>query len=303
MHRRFIALGLAGAALFATCVAAAATSAPHVVATVRAGVAPIGLSSAANALWTADYGAGSLVRIDPARNRVVKQISLSASPYAVAFGGGALWVTSFDQPFVSRVDPKTNRVVARVPVGSTEQAGLGVHGGEVWVAVFGAGRVARIDIATNKVVGSIAVGGKPETVVFAAGSAWVPNEDHSVARIDPTTGRIVKRIGVGADPDDEMFCRDRLWVSDRLGSRVSVIDPSSNTVVARPKVGVGAMGLACDAGAWLANYNTGELLKLDAGGRVLRRLEVGMQPREVLIAFGDLWVSNQQSGTVVRVRR
>jgi YVTN family beta-propeller protein len=302
VRRRIVAVWVIGAALVASSAGGAAT-APRIAATIRAGVAPIGVASGAGSLWTADYGGGSLVRIDPAHNRVVKQITLGASPYRVAFGGGALWVSAFDEPFVSRVDPGTNRVVARVRVSSTEQAGLAVHGGELWVAVYGGGRVARIDVATNKVVHSIAVGGNPETVVFAAGSAWVPNEDHTVARIDPVSGKIVARIRVGADPDDAMFCRGRLWVSDLRGSRLSVIDPATNAVVARPNVGVGSMGMACDAGVWVANYDTGKLLQLDASGKVLRRLEVGVQPRELLIAFGDLWVSNQRSGTVVRVRR
>jgi DNA-binding beta-propeller fold protein YncE len=45
------------------------------------------------------------------------------------------------------------------------------------------------------------------------------------------------------------------------------------------------------------------VLKIDlARRRVLRRLNVGVQPREVELGAGAVWVSNQGSGTVSRIR-
>jgi virginiamycin B lyase len=285
-------------------VSAAAVDGARIVATINAGVAPIGLAAGAGSLWVADYGGGTLVRIDPARNRVLKRIKLDASPYGVTAGAGGVWVSAFDAPYVSRVDPATNRVVARVQLGAAEHAGITANGHEVWVAMYGSGRIARIDATTNKVKARIAVGGRPEAVVFAAGSAWVPNEDGTVARIDPASGGILKRIRVGADPDYAIWCHGRLWVSDLRGPKLSVIDPATNSVVAAPAVGVGSAGLACGPTIWSANYDSGEVLELNAtSGKALRHLMVGSQPREVLVAFGDVWVSNQRSGTVVRIRR
>src|SRR5207237_587958 len=98
---------------------------------------------------------------------------------------------SFDSSSVLRIDPATNRVVARIDVGATEMAGITATSAAVWVAVYGAGTVVRIDPATNSVVGRIHVGGKPEDVVLYAGAVWVPNENGTLARIDPGTNAVV----------------------------------------------------------------------------------------------------------------
>jgi hypothetical protein len=45
------------------------------------------------------------------------------------------------------------------------------------------------------------------------------------------------------------------------------------------------------------------VLKVDfARRRVIRRLDVGFEPREVELGAGAIWVSNQGSGTVSRIR-
>jgi virginiamycin B lyase len=139
--------------------------------------------------------------------------------------------------------------------------------------------------------------------VLAAGAAWVPNENGTVSRIDPATNAVTATIRVGADPDNAVFCRGRLWVSSLHGPRLYVIDPAKSAVAARVRVGTGSVGLACSRALWVANYDTGQVLKIDlARRRVLRRLNVGVQPREVELGAGAVWVSNQGSGTVSRIR-
>jgi DNA-binding beta-propeller fold protein YncE len=92
-----------------------------------------------------------------------------------------------------------------------------------------------------------------------------------------------------------------LWVSSLRGPRLYIIDPAKSAVAAR--VGTGSVGLACSRVFWVANYDTGQVLKIDlARRRVLRRVTVGVQPREVELGAGAVWVSNQGSGTVSRIR-
>jgi hypothetical protein len=53
----------------------------------------------------------------------------------------------------------------------------------------------------------------------------------------------------------------------------------------------------------VANFGTGYVLKVDlVRRRVVRRISVGIQPRQVLLANRSLWVTNQGSGTVSRIR-
>ena len=169
--------------------------------------------------------------------------------------------------------------------------------------MFGRGEVVRIDTATNAVKARIRVGGNPEDVVLAAGAAWVPNENGTVARIDPATNMVTKTIQVGPDPDNAVFCRGRLWVSSLRGPRLYVVDPGRTAFASRMRVGTGSVGLGCGRSLWAANYNVGSSLKIDMRRRrVVRRVSVGSEPREVVLAAGSVWVSNQGSGTVSRIR-
>jgi DNA-binding beta-propeller fold protein YncE len=68
------------------------------------------------------------------------------------------------------------------------------------------------------------------------------------------------------------------------------------------RVGVGSVGLACGRALWVANYDTGTLLRIDPARRVVSgRATVGLRSRTVLIAAGGVWVANQGSGTVARI--
>src|SRR6266511_4241542 len=64
------------------------------------------------------HPAGWLVRVDPARNRVVVRVRLPGLPTAVGVGPSGVWVTGAGGP-IWRVDPASGRVVAtiRVPGG------------------------------------------------------------------------------------------------------------------------------------------------------------------------------------------
>jgi hypothetical protein len=80
------------------------------------------------------------------------------------------------------------------------------------------------------------------------------------------------------------------------------VDPKTNRVSKRVRVGVGSVGFACGQSLWTALYQDGKLLRLDpATGKVTGRLAVGFQPRAIVLAAGSVWVANQASGTVSRV--
>jgi DNA-binding beta-propeller fold protein YncE len=115
----------------------------------------------------------------------------------------------------------------------------------------------------------------------------VPNENGTVARIDLATNAVVTRIRVGADPDSAVLCRGRLWVSSLRGPRIYLIDPAWNRVPRWLKVGRGSAGMACGRSVWLANYDTGRLLRIDPATRKVRgQLALGGQPRSVIVAGG-----------------
>ena len=97
---------------------------------------------------------------------------------------------------------------------------------------------------------TITTGTHPCGIVSAFGSVWVANDGGTLVRIDPRTNRVRKRIRVGA----------------------------------------GACFMAADARAlWIANYKGG-LVRVTPRGRV-KRIAVGATPDSVLVAYGRVWVT------------
>ena len=94
------------------------------------------LALGAGAVWVADALGGSVWRIDPGVDHVLRQIPLALGVRSVAFGHGALWATNEVDDAVYRIDPDTNvpRVVSRI----VAPQHIAVGAGEVWVTALGA---------------------------------------------------------------------------------------------------------------------------------------------------------------------
>jgi streptogramin lyase len=107
---------------------------------------------------------------------------------------------------------------------------------------------------------TITTGTHPCGIVSAYGSVWVANDGGTLVRIDPRTNRVRKRIRVGA----------------------------------------GACFMAADAHAlWIANYKGG-LVRVTPRGRV-KRIAVGATPDSVLVAYGRVWVTTWGEGKLAVV--
>jgi len=224
---------------------------------------PTDLAAGEGALWIADFGAGRLLKVDPAvgqvtarsdyvgamgaavapdgvwftsvdgnsvthadfEARTIGEVEVGTSPSGVAFGAGAIWVVNNDDATVSRIDPGTHRVVATIPIGTI---GLGIpvftHG-LLWVADFTAGTVHRIDPATNGAVGDpITVGSGPFRLAVGSGSVWVANQGGTtISRIDAGSGQVVATIDVGATVSSVAASADLVWVATGEGSIVAIV--------------------------------------------------------------------------------
>jgi DNA-binding SARP family transcriptional activator/ABC-type branched-subunit amino acid transport system substrate-binding protein/streptogramin lyase len=93
------------------------------------------LAIGSGALWVADPAGGSVWRIAPEPDPVLRTIPLDSGVGWVAFGEGAVWATNEIADKVYRIDPGTYRarVVAHVPA----PAGVAVGEDAVWVAAAG----------------------------------------------------------------------------------------------------------------------------------------------------------------------
>ncbi|HYW23778.1 MAG TPA: hypothetical protein VE953_06400 [Terriglobales bacterium] len=210
---------------------------PHGDFRIRNCDLPKAVAASHGAVWAGKGDTRSLVRIDPAKDRVVDTIAVGVEPWYILATDTAVWLSDWRTNTVVRVDPATDRVVATIadlPAGTT---GLAVSPGALWVASSRDAMLTRIDTTTNAVVTSLHTDPTPLPVVYAFGSVWVRNEfaegTGTVQRIDPATNQVVGSVQVtpvaGRDGLDGMAVLDGgVWVA---GLELQKIDPATNRVV------------------------------------------------------------------------
>lgn len=287
---------------------------------IAAGRMPVAVAVGAGAVWVADAGRGTLLRIDPERReRVGAPIAVGAAPFAVAVGEGAVWVAG-QTGLVRAIDSRTGATVA-TPVRVPGANGLAVGLGGVWVTSRIAGTLTRIDPRTQRADPPIRVGGGAADVVIADGAVWVANViDETVSRVDPATRRADRPIRVGGAPIALAAGEGALWVARTQGEfaeslEVVRLDPTSRKLTGRP-VGVpGGVPLDLAAGGgsvWATDVGGLRPPKPPGPGGVSRiapdgpamagePLATGERPTAVTVGANGVWVANAADGTVTPI--
>jgi virginiamycin B lyase len=286
-----------------------------VVARIRLGrgaPAPLGggaLTVGEGAVWAISAVESTLMRIDPARNRVVARIPVPP-PAAMAAGDGAVWLTEPSNDTLVRIDPATNKPTASIRVGP-QPDGIAISPGAVWVANNGGPSVSRIDPATNRVVTTIRVGPKRAccalhmNLTVTGGKLWVavPNANE-IVRIDPTTNHRVAKLKLPYSPCASLVAdQSGVWsAGGACADTVGRIDARTNKLTAQ----VGEphpVGMELAFGSiWTAVIDSADLDQIDPHTRRLTaRLHVGGTPVRLAVGFGSIWV-NDDNGRVLRVR-
>lgn len=280
-------------------VGAISPSSGALAAVVPVGSSPTGVAAGADAVWVADYNAGTVSRIDLATRAVAAPIPVGLTPGAVAVGAGAVWVANTWGGKVLRIAPGVNRVVQTIGVGNGP-SGVSVGFGSVWVTNSSDGTLSRINDVTGTVDTTIPLGGTATDVAAGLGAVWVSDEaSGQVLRVDPQSDRITAQINVGNGPTAITVGYGSVWVTNSLDANVSRIDPQTNQVAATIPVGNGPSAIAAGAGGvWVANEFGGSVSRIDAAtGRVVRTIGVGSRPQGVAAAGGLVWVGAQASDT------
>ena len=203
----------------------------QVVATVRVGEYPLGIAATKNAVWVANLDNGSVSRIDPHVNRVVKTVPISTpsqfgGPKAIAVEGGMVWVADARSGAIVRLDAHRNRRVEAIGGTGPACGGMTVFGGSVWVAsACDEAKVTRIDVRTARVTAVIRVPGVALDVADGFGSIWVTTLRGLLLRIDPNTNRIAAKLRLG---DAAMMTTGGgfVWVVNRESRSVIRIKPA-----------------------------------------------------------------------------
>jgi DNA-binding beta-propeller fold protein YncE len=281
------------------------------------------MTVAAGKLWVLG-AAGTVVRIDPATNRVVgRPLRVPTDAAAIAVAQGALWAASVapgdlgapGDDAVTRVDLATGRTVATITV-ARAPLDVAVTPRAVWVTNSGGGgdSVARIDPQTNRLAGRpVATGASPQSLAVGGGSLWVANHDaRTVTRIDQASGRVVADIPVPSEPHRVAYGAGAAWVGNWHDNSVSRIDPRTNRVVGSP-IPIGshhAGNLVVGAGGvWVtSDYRINAaaedvvVVRIDPqSNRAVETIAVGGHPIDVAATAGAVWVSVADPGTLLRI--
>ena len=153
----------------------------------------------AGSVWVSLESDGTVVRVSPRRNRVVKRIRGFSDPNGLVYANGAIWVSDLaprarlaDRPAHEPRHEPDRRAGCRLDHRpAAARCGSRASG----AASF------RLDPVTRKVVGSVAVGANPLASAWVDGALWVPNIDaNTISVVDPATNTVSRTVAAGNAP-------------------------------------------------------------------------------------------------------
>jgi hypothetical protein len=186
-----------------------------------------GLDTGFGSVWSLTKD--SLVRIDPASNRITESIPIEL-PYALAIGEGAVWVICCrSQIRLIKIDPSTMQAEMFANLGTSASA-LAVGNGYVWWGRFSeGGGMYRVDPRIAEVT-DIQVGYNDRFIVPTPQWIWLINAgsaqrmDSTGAPVDSRPKRKAKQ-SIGASYSD-----GTVWIND--GAAVG-FDAKTGTITTR----------------------------------------------------------------------
>jgi streptogramin lyase len=293
---------IAFAAVVATLTGLAASgSQPALLATITTGRSPCGVVSAFGSVWVANDG-GTLVRIDPKTNRVVRKIRVGPGSCSLAASAHALWIANYKRGLL-RVTPSGG--VRRINVGAAPFDVIVAYK-RVWVTAWGAGRLAVVEPQTLEVVRRIEIGSRPVGLRALNGAVWVGfgRDATAIARVNPLTFR-VERIDLGVRAPGWFVAGTKdLWIQANEGDLLHV-DPVGLRVLAHLQVGrTLAQGAAAPGGTiWMPDKEQGIVYRVDPERqRVLGSFPAGPGAYVALRSHDSMWVTSYAGRDVRRFR-
>ncbi|MGH8890384.1 MAG: hypothetical protein ACRDV3_11610 [Acidothermaceae bacterium] len=284
------------------------SAADDVVTRVATGAMPDGIVAAYGSLWVANYGAGTVSRIDPVQRRVLATVSVAPGPISLADAGGAIWVAGYDTGAVTRIDPQTDRVTATAQCGGKIVA-VASGGGAVWAFDQSGQRAVPLDPTTAQLGNPVDLGVSAGFVTAADGLLWVPDFQGGSAEVvafDPSAKKVVRRVHVGTAPIEVSFAAGSGWVSNTGDATVTRFAPATGDVDATIAVSGGSLGplFAEDDAVWVSIYSGGSIARIDpATNRVAAQLAVGAEPQTLARTSSGLWVAESADGDVALLRQ
>jgi YVTN family beta-propeller protein len=268
------------------------------------GTNPRALAFDGTNIWVANYGDGTVQKVNPATGATGPPINVGTNPYALAFDGSSIWVANYGSNSVQKINPATGAAGSPITVGTNPSA-LVFDGANIWVALQGSNSVRKIDPATGAVFTPITVGTNPIALAFDGTSIWVANSGSAnVTRITPGETTYVNTFTVGEGPGALAFDGAGIWVANSTGNSLMRVDPASGAVQATyVSLMSGPRALAFDGRyVWAANYGGDSVIKVDtATGPLSPAIHVSGSPTALTFDGANLWTANYSGNSVIRL--
>ncbi|MGB7124963.1 MAG: hypothetical protein WBE40_08955 [Thermoplasmata archaeon] len=300
-----------------------------VVGTVTVGSEPTAVTydGANGDLYVTDNGSGAVSVIRGSTNTVVATIGVGSGPAGATFdsGNGNVYVANQGSDSVSVIRASNNSVAATVSGFSGPQAvACDVGNGDVYVTDEDSNTVGVIGGSTNSLVATVPVGAGPDGAAYAGstGDVYIANQGAASLSVISTLlmmggitpylrgvgslGVAAPAIPVGESPNSAVYegANGNVYVTDNRSDSVSVINASTDSVVATVPVGGAPEGVAYDGedgDLYVANTATDNVSVISAAtNRVVATIPVGEEPSSDAYdaGDGDVYVTNVQTNNV-----
>src|SRR5580704_10776114 len=223
----------------------------QVLARIRVGDYPDGITAAFGSVWTANLNAASLPRIDPAARKVTATIAVPPGPISLLAADGAIWAADYNGTTVSRIDPASDRVTATIRVGAKPVSVL-LAGGDLWVFNQGDKTISVVDPHTTKVRRTVRLAAAAGFAAHAGGLLWVPDFEggsHEVLAVSARTGQVTRTVHAGSQPVNVSFGAGSGWAGNGPDDTVTRFDPATGAVQATIRTPADAGNVLAAGGA------------------------------------------------------
>jgi DNA-binding beta-propeller fold protein YncE len=283
-----------------------------IVARIAVPSRPDWLAMGFGSVWVVDYRPPSLVRIDPATNRVIASIPLTGHAcLGIAVMRDALWVADCEHHGVVQIDPVTNRVARTIPIDFRvdDEGALIAADGSLWLFVTdslaASSTLERVDPATGRIQARIPVGAGAYVVAGDSVTLWVSaTHGAELERIDAGYNAVTAHVAVTPRPKFLALGAGGVWVLHQATGSVSLIDPERAVVVATVAAGVPTPwgDITTGAGAVWVSVDGTPVTRIDPATHAVTHQFVGGSGADAIrYGFGSLWVSDHEHGMVWRI--
>ena len=133
---------------------------------------------------------------------------------------------------------------------------------------------------------------------------WPILEADAVSVVDRTSGNVVDRIPLRDEPGSIASGDGAIWVASTVGSTVTRIDPTTDSVTQRISLpGANTDAVLFAAGRlWVADSAEHELFEINPLNDTLERtVSLDLQPSAIAAGHGSIWIAGYLNATVERL--